>query len=145
MAIKTYKKGTPIQLTTNFKSTEFDCHGNGCCTTTLIDEQLVQNLQKIRSHFNKPVSISSGYRCASHNKSVGGATNSRHSKGQAADISIKGIAPAEIAKYAESIGILGIGLYETDKDGYFVHIDTRTTKAFWYVVSELTFSLISFF
>ena len=42
------------------------------------------------------------------------------------------MAPAEIAKYAESIGILGIGLYETNRDGHFVHIDTRTTKAFWY-------------
>ena len=38
----------------------------------------------------------------------------------------------EIAKYAESIGVLGIGLYETDKDGHFVHIDTRTKKSFWY-------------
>jgi hypothetical protein len=27
---------------------------------------------------------------------------------------------------------LGIGLYETNSDGYFVHIDTRTTKSFWY-------------
>ena len=52
--------------------------------------------------------------------------------GMAADISISGIAPSEIAKYAESIGVLGIGLYETAADGYFVHVDTRTTKSFWY-------------
>jgi hypothetical protein len=59
-------------------------------------------------------------------------TGSRHSKGQAADIYINGVTPAEIAKYAESIGILGIGLYETDADGHFVHIDTREYKSFWY-------------
>ena len=53
-------------------------------------------------------------------------------KGQAADIVVKDIAPAEVAKYAESIGVKGIGLYETPTDGYFVHIDTRTTKSFWY-------------
>ena len=53
-------------------------------------------------------------------------------KGQAADVNVSGIAPAEVAKYAESIGILGIGLYETNKDGFFVHIDTRTYKSFWY-------------
>ena len=29
MAIKTYKKGSATRLSTNFKSTEFDCHGNG--------------------------------------------------------------------------------------------------------------------
>ena len=28
--------------------------------------------------------------------------------------------------------MLGIGLYETNADGHFVHVDTRTTKSFWY-------------
>jgi hypothetical protein len=82
------------------------------------------------------VNISSGYRCATHNKNIGGATGSRHAKGQAADIYINGVQPIEIARYAEQIGILGIGLYETDKDGHFVHVDTRTTKSFWYGQSE---------
>ena len=132
MAVKSYKKGTAVQLSTNFKSTEFDCHGKTCCSITLIDEKLVEYLQNIRNHFNKPVNVSSAYRCASHNKNVGGATGSRHTKGQAADIYINGIKPAEIAKYAESIGMLGIGLYETDADGHFVHVDTRTIKSFWY-------------
>ena len=132
MAIKTYNKGTSVKLSTNFKSNEFDCHGSKCCSTTKIDETLVKYLQKIRDHFGKSVKISSGYRCATHNKKVGGATASLHAKGQAADIYITGVKPSEIAKYAESIGILGIGLYETDKDGHFVHIDTRTTKSFWY-------------
>lgn len=132
MAIKTYKKGTATTLSTNFKSTEFDCHGSGCCSSTLVDEKLVEYLQKIRDYFGKAVTISSGYRCATHNASVGGATGSYHMKGQAADIYISGVTPAEIAKYAESIGVLGIGLYETSSDGHFVHIDTRTTKYFWY-------------
>lgn len=132
MAVKTYAKGTATQLSTNFKSTEFDCHGSKCCSSTLIDEKLVEYLQQIRNHFGKPVNVSSAYRCATHNKNVGGATGSRHMKGQAADIYITGVKPAEIAKYAESIGILGIGLYETDADGHFVHVDTRTTKSFWY-------------
>ena len=136
MAIKTYSKGKATQLSTNFKSTEFDCHGKGCCTQTQIDDKLIEYVQKIRDHFGKSVNISSGYRCVTHNKNIGGATGSRHSKGQAADIYISGVAPAEIAKYAESIGILGIGLYETDKDGHFVHVDTRTTKSFWYGQNE---------
>jgi len=132
MAVKTYTKGIATKLSTNFKSTEFDCHGSGCCSKTLVDDKLVEYLQKIRDHFGKPVNVSSAYRCTTHNKNVGGATGSRHMKGQAADIYITGVKPAEIAKYAESIGILGIGLYETDKDGHFVHVDTRTTKSFWY-------------
>lgn len=132
MAIKTYTKNSATKLSTNFKSTEFDCHGSGCCSSTLIDEKLVNYVQKIREHFGKSITISSGYRCTTHNKNVGGATGSYHAKGQAADIIVSGIAPIEVAKYAESLGILGIGLYETNSDGHFVHIDTRTSKSFWY-------------
>lgn len=130
--VKTYAKGKSVQLSTNFRSTEFDCHGSGCCSQTLIDDKLVEYLQKIRDHFGKSVIISSGYRCEKHNKSVGGATASKHKQGMAADIMVTDVKPAEVAKYAESIGILGIGLYETNKDGFFVHIDTRTSKSFWY-------------
>ena len=137
MAVKTYSKGSTDNLSTNFKVYEFSCKGSGCCSTTVIDEELVKYIQKIRNHFKKPVIINSAYRCPTHNKAVGGATNSYHAKGKAADIRITGVAPSEIAKYAESIGIKGIGLYETAKDGFFVHIDTRTTKSFWYGQKQL--------
>ena len=132
MAIKVYKKGDEQKVAPNFRAREFDCQGSGCCTQTPIDEKLVAFLQKIRDHFGKPVYVTA-YRCRTHNAKVANAaSNSYHLYGQAADIHIDGVAPAEIAKYAESVGVLGIGLYETDKDGYFVHIDTRTSKSFWY-------------
>lgn len=126
-----YIKGESVKLSKNFTSVEFDCHGSGCCNKTEIDPKLVEYLQKIRDHFNAPITINSSYRCEKHNAAIGGAPKSKHRYGQAADIAVKGVAPAEVAKYAESIGILGIGLYE-GKDGNFVHIDTRTSKAFWY-------------
>ena len=130
-----YIKGKNVQLSNNFSSTEFDCHGSGCCSKTEIDTKLVEYLQKIRDHFNSPLTINSAYRCEKHNAAVGGASQSKHRYGQAADIVVKGVTPAEVAKYAESIGIKGIGLYE-GKDGNFVHIDTRTTKYFWYGHSQ---------
>lgn len=136
MAVKTYKKGDTAKLSKNFSVYEFDDgKSRACsCTTTLIDDQLVQYLQAIRDHFGKAVTITSGYRCPSYNSrpDVGGATGSRHTKGQAADIVVDGVAPAQVAAYAESIGVKGIGLYETARDGHFVHIDTRTAKSFWY-------------
>lgn len=62
-----------------------------------------------------------------HNAKVkNAAPNSLHTKGRAVDFHIDGVAPAEIAKYAESIGVKGIGLYDD-----FVHIDDRTAKSFW--------------
>lgn len=132
LMVKTYKKGSRTQLSTNFVSKEFDCQGGSCCSETHIDDQLVIYLQKIRDHFGRSIIITSGYRCPTHNRAVGGATGSYHVQGKAADISVQGIAPREVAKYAESIGIKGIGLYETSADGYFVHIDTRSSKSFWY-------------
>lgn len=130
--MKTYTKGKVVKLSNNFKSTEFDCNGKGCCSKTLIDPKLVEYLQAIRDYFGKPVNISSAYRCKIHNPKVGGVKTSKHIEGMAADIKVEGVKPSEVAKYAESIGVKGIGLYETDKDGYFVHIDTRTKKGFWY-------------
>ena len=132
MGYKTCKKGVAVKLSAHFNSTEFDCHGRGCCSQTLINEQLIEYLEKIREHFGKPITITSAYRCPTHNRNVGGATGSRHSKGDAADIVVSGVAPREVAKYAESIGVLGIGLYETSADGFFTHIDTRDYKSFWY-------------
>lgn len=132
MAVKKYPKSSKTKLSKNFKAYEFDCKGANCCGSTMIDSKLVEYLQQIREHFGNPVIINSAYRCAIHNRAVGGTSNSYHAKGQAADIRIAGVTPAEIAEYAESIGIKGIGLYETAKDGFFVHIDTRTAKSFWY-------------
>ena len=131
-----FKKGDSAQISKNFQYKEFDCHGQGCCSTTIIDEKLVGYIQQIRDHFGKPVIITSPYRCEVHNRRVGGATKSYHMQGKAADIVVQGVSSREVAKYAESIGILGIGLYETSADGYFTHIDTRTTKSFWYGQSE---------
>lgn len=134
MGVKTYQENSKTQLSKNFNSYEFRCGlGSPCaCSTILIDDKLVEYLQKIRDHFGKSVTITSAYRCNSYNKRIGGATGSYHSKGMACDIVVSGVTPREVAKYAESIGILGIGLYETASDGHFVHIDTRTYKSFWY-------------
>jgi peptidoglycan hydrolase-like protein with peptidoglycan-binding domain len=127
MSIKIYKKGDEQKIAANFRAREFDCQGRGCCAETKIDEKLVQYLQQIRDHFGKPVYLTA-YRCKTHNaRTPNAAPNSYHVYGQAADFHIDGVAPAEIAKYVESIGVKGIGLYDS-----FVHIDTRTSKSFWY-------------
>lgn len=121
-----YTKGESVQLTRNFKSTEFDCKCKDYCNETIIDAELVETLQNIRDHFGKPITINSGYRCKTHNKNVGGVSNSQHLKGKATDIVVKGVKPTEVAQYAESIGVRGIGLYN-----WGVHIDTRESKSYW--------------
>ena len=127
MAVKSYRRTDQIRLAKNFRLDEFKCKC-GICDPILVDDVLVDWLQKIRDHFNKSVNINSGYRCAEHNADpkVGGSKGSHHVKGMAADIWVEGILPLDIAKYAESIGIKRIGLYDT-----FVHIGSDTTKKFW--------------
>jgi len=51
----------------------------------------VNVLEKVRTHFGMPVTINSGYRCLKLNKAIGGARNSQHIAGCAADIEISGI------------------------------------------------------
>jgi uncharacterized protein YcbK (DUF882 family) len=48
-------------------------------------------LEKIRIHFGRPVTVNSGYRGPKLNKAIGGAKNSQHMTGQAADIEIAGM------------------------------------------------------
>ncbi len=114
-----------------FRISEFACKDGS--DTILIDNKLAALLQDIQNHFGKKVQITSGYRTASYNTKVGGSANSLHTKGMAADISISGVAPREIARYAESLGAKGIGLYST-----FVHVDTRTTKYYWNSGSQVS-------
>lgn len=120
-------KGSGKKVSSHFNSNEFDCKGHECCDETIIDSELIDILEKVRNHFNKPLRINSGYRCADHNADSKGAKNSLHTKGMAADVRISGVKPIEIAKYAESAGVKGIGLYPS-----FVHLDTREKKSFWY-------------
>lgn len=130
MRVKKYNKGDRTWLSENFKACEMDCKCNRC-SDTLIDDKLIDILQKVRTHIGKPLNINSGYRCPEHNREVGGASRSYHMKGMAADVMASGVKPIEIAKYAESIGVKGIGLYSN-----FVHLDTRTEKSFWYSHNE---------
>lgn len=55
-------------------------------------------LQPLRDRYGKPLIVSSGYRSAELNMAVGGATESQHVKGEAADILCN--SPAELAQIA---------------------------------------------
>lgn len=131
MTVKTYYVSTSGEekLSANFKVKEFQCHDG--TDKVLIDSDLVLILQSIRTHFNKPVTITSAYRTASYNARIGSNPNSYHTKGKAADIQIFGISPVLIGLYAESIGAGGIGLYCYGTYAGFDHVDCRAVKYRW--------------
>ena len=56
-------------------------------------------LQRIRDHFGRVVSVSSGYRSVELCVAIGSSTGSQHAKGEAADFEIFGISNKELADY----------------------------------------------
>lgn len=128
MTIKVYSKSKHgnQKLSKNFRVREFACSDGS--DPIFIAVELVAILQKIRTHFGRAVTITSAYRTPQHNRSVGGATFSQHLYGMAADISVNGISPEKVGKYAETLlpNRGGIGIYDT-----FTHIDVRATKSRW--------------
>ena len=47
-------------------------------------------LDPLRTRYNKPIIVTSGYRCSALNRAVNGSSNSQHLKGEAADITSLG-------------------------------------------------------
>lgn len=125
-AVRTYSLAVDGNkaVSANFKVKEFRCKDGS--DKILIDVDFVENkLQAIRDHFGVPVTVNSAYRTQGHNTKVKGAKVSYHLQGRAFDITVKGHTPQEVARYAQTLGILGIIQY----DG-FVHVDSREAK-YW--------------
>ena len=115
-----------VNVSPNFKVREFACKDGS--DVVFICPRLVEILQKIRTHFDRAVTINSAYRTPTYNKKVGGATYSQHQYGTAADIVVKGINPKDVAKYVETLmpNTGGVGIYST-----FTHVDVREVKSRW--------------
>lgn len=110
------------KVSEHFNAKEFACKDGN--REMLICTELLEVLEKVRCYFDSPVIINSGYRTPSHNAKIGGAGNSYHCKGMAADIKVKGHTAKEVAEYAKKILDKG-GIIQYNN---FVHIDVRETK-----------------
>lgn len=117
-----YVKADYGKVSEHFKAKEFQCKDK--TDGVLIATELLETLEKIRNQFNAPVVINSGYRTPSWNSKVGGASNSYHCKGMAADIVVKGHSSGEVAKYASSIMEQGGVIRYTN----FTHVDVREER-----------------
>lgn len=85
----------------HFKKSEFTCKCG--CGMNNISIELVKVLEEIRNHFGQPCTVTSGCRCASHNKKVGGVQGSRHVVGKASDIYVKGVSATTLLAYTKSL------------------------------------------
>ncbi|WP_245307901.1 YcbK family protein [Hoeflea sp. IMCC20628] len=88
--------------------------------------QLVRVLKTIEGHYKRPVVVTSGYRSPKHNRRVGGASGSRHTSCEAADIQVEGVSKWQLAKYLRTMpGRGGVGTYCHTES---VHIDIGNTR-----------------
>jgi len=95
-------------------------------------QKLASQLQYIRDFIELPITLTNAYRCPSHNKKVGGVSDSQHILGKACDLQVKKLPPKDLYKIIDTLAEYGrvlqggLGEYNT-----FVHYDIRETKARW--------------
>lgn len=120
--------------TKNFSYSEFyskDGSGfsGGKVSSTTVKEnvrRLMYKLEAVRVKAgNKAITINSGFRSISHNANVGGATNSQHLYGIAADIVISGVSISNAKNIAKTSGFSGI--YNGSS---FTHVDSRVEYSY---------------
>lgn len=84
-----------LKFTKNFDPKEFrcECGGKYCCGyPSWMKKVELENLQSIRDHYGKPMTVTCGLRCKGYNKKLRGSiTNSKHLTGYATDFYMKGV------------------------------------------------------
>ena len=106
MSIITFQRGDRTALTKNFNRSEFQCSCG--CGQQSVDMELAEKLQLLRDKVDRPLKITSGYRCITHNAAVGGSQNSKHRYGMAADwrTENRSINPVALGILAQAVGPL---------------------------------------
>ncbi|WP_332772924.1 D-Ala-D-Ala carboxypeptidase family metallohydrolase [Phenylobacterium sp.] len=108
----------------HFTARELACKCGRWCEGSYVHQPaFLDNLEVLRQAIGRALKINSGHRCPLHNANVGGAPLSQH-KAIAADISLRGHDPVQLARYAAGVGFTGLGFGRT-----FLHVDMRFARA----------------
>ena len=127
-------KFSHMYITKNFKWSEFNSKDGAKLPEKyrINIAMLATNLQVIRGRINGPIIVKSGFRSFGHNKKIGGALNSQHLVGKAADISSSKYSPYDLEQIIlnlmdkNMIAKGGVKCY-----WWGVHYDIRGYKITW--------------
>ena len=111
-------------ITPNFRVREFACEDG--TDSIFIHPFIPLVCQMVRNYFDMPFTPNSAYRTIAHNKNVGGATNSSHTRGRAVDIPAnKGVTPNQLYDFVDKLfGNWGeVGIYS-----WGIHVGIQDTK-----------------
>lgn len=104
-----------------FKPDEFACPE---CERADMDGEFMMRLFMLRKRLAFPMTITSGYRNAAHNKAVGGGTVSAHLEGRAADFRVDAQHMYDVVSAATAMGFAGIGIRGKGPwHARFIHLD----------------------
>ena len=93
--------------------------------------RLMYKLEALRVKLgNRPITVNSGFRSIQHNADVGGASDSMHLYGHAADLNVSGVSNRTVYQKAETCGFSGLETFNTDHQ----HVDSRADmgRAWWW-------------
>jgi zinc D-Ala-D-Ala carboxypeptidase len=79
---------------------------------------------------NTAITVNSGFRSIAHNADVGGASDSMHLYGTAADLNVPGVSNRTVYQKAETCGFSGLETYTVDHQ----HVDSRADlgRSWWW-------------
>ena len=108
------------------------------CSGTRLDEKLVKWILDFEKKTELKINITSGARCESYNREVGGYWNSPHLTdvngiGHAIDFQIKELKPIEVAFRVDGSGLKRIGIYQNHIHGDF---KKPNPSKYWYTGND---------
>lgn len=116
-----------LRETTNFKYREWQCKC-GCDQPHQMKANVMENVQKIRELYGKPLTLTSAWRCKNHSSEKKKKVPGQHNRGTAVDIAISdGVMAYKLITLGLSLGATGFAL-----GNGFVHLDWRVdTPVTW--------------
>lgn len=113
--------GANYQISEHFKLREFQSKDGA--DKVLYSEELLAKLEEMRSYGGFIITVNSGYRSPSHNRKVGGASNSSHTRGLAADVKVKKdgsyVSAKLICALCQTLGFDGVAYINANS----IHLD----------------------
>ena len=95
------------------------------CEDAPMRDDFMNMLIAIREEFDRPMIITSAFRCAAYNNKIGGAKDSPHLHGKAVDVAVNYEDAYDLLSIALQHGMTGIGVKQKGlASGRFIHLDS---------------------
>jgi len=113
----------------NFSYDELRCRCGRCSSDgTEMDPAFMDQVQKLRVLFGKPLTINSPYRCPKHPVEAKKAKPGVHAEGKAIDIACTGADAVELLRLAMTLPFTGVGIQQRGT-GRYIHLDMAAAQA----------------